>query len=157
MREKNLTGVAGLVSERKKKGRTSISDHYAQALLGHRIVVVCQRDHWEDHFRLMEGMISGAMVMSDPVTHLPAGYQDGVNILIYKSLQDLKEKLLHYLSDEGSEARTRIARAGRKLALEQHKPKQRYERLILGEWPTDNRNSSAAVIDILPDRLELTH
>ena len=105
----------------------------------------------------MEGLISGAMVMSDPVTYLPVGYQDGVNILIYKSLQDLKEKLVYYLSDEGSEARTRIARAGRKLALEQHQSWQRYERLILGEWPTDNRKSSAAVIDILPDRLGFTH
>ena len=59
MNKHNLTGTAGLVSERGKKGRSKV---YANALLEHKIVVVSQRDFWEDHLRLMEGLMSGALV-----------------------------------------------------------------------------------------------
>ena len=62
MNKHNLTGTAGLVSERGKKGRSTVSQAYANALLEHIIVVISQRDFWEDHLRLMEGLMSGALV-----------------------------------------------------------------------------------------------
>ena len=135
--EKNLTGKVGVVGSLGKTGRNSINDQYVDELLHHKIVVVCQRDHWEDHLRLMEGFVSGAMVMSDPITHMPSGFQDGESIVIYHSLNDLKEKLLHYLREDMTAERLRIAKAGRKLAIQHHKTRQSYERMIVGTWPQD--------------------
>ena len=60
-------------------------------------LVVSQRDFWEDHLRLMEGLMSGALVMSDPITHLPAGLKENESIVIYNSLEELEQKILYYL------------------------------------------------------------
>jgi hypothetical protein len=46
---KTMTNCAG---RRKKAGRQVAQEDYAAALLQYRIVVVCQRDHWEGHYRL---------------------------------------------------------------------------------------------------------
>ena len=130
----NLTGTAGLVSERGKKGRSTLSHGYANALLEHIIVVVSQRDFWEDHLRLMEGLMSGALVMSDPITHLPAGLKENESIVIYNSLEELEQKILYYLRDgTGTQDRLRISQAGRMVALNEHQGHHRYERLMLGE------------------------
>ncbi|KAL3786437.1 hypothetical protein HJC23_011018 [Cyclotella cryptica] len=144
----NFTGVTGLVSTRDKIGRTSTSYAYAESLLDHKVVVVSQRDRWEGHYRLMEGLMSGAMIMSDPITFPPAGLADRVNMVIYNSLNDLAEKIRYYLQDkQGKIERVRIARAGRKLAMEEHQPHQRYERLVLGEnFPSDWSNPVAPII-----------
>jgi len=145
----NFTGTAGLVSKRGKEGRNTASDSYATAMLEHKIIVVAQRDKWEDHLRLMEALSSGAMVISDPVTHLPADLKEGKNILIFNSLEELIQKVVYYLSDkQGCEERIRIAKAGREVAMEQHLPRNRFERLVFGEnWPTDWRYPVASVIN----------
>jgi hypothetical protein len=145
----NITGTAGLVSTRGKTGRTSVSEEYTNALLEHTIVVVCQRDHWEGHMRLMEALIGGALVMTDPMVHMPAGYVNSESIVVYNSLAEMVSKIKYYLSPEGSASRLRIAREGRRLALEHHKPKDVYNRLIFGKWPANNNNARAAVIDLL--------
>ncbi|CAJ1935725.1 unnamed protein product [Cylindrotheca closterium] len=142
----DITGTAGLVSNRGKVGRISVADKYVDGLIGHKIIVVAQRDHWEGHLRLMEALISGALVMTDPVMHLPAGYTNGVNIVVYDSLADLKEKIKYYLSPEGSVLRKKIAQQGKQLALEHHKPEDMYRRLIFGHWP---RNWSSPVINLI--------
>ncbi|KAL7478081.1 hypothetical protein ACHAW6_003864 [Cyclotella cf. meneghiniana] len=145
----NFTGVTGLVSIRDKIGRTSTSNAYAEALLDHKIVVVSQRDRWEGHFRLMEGLMSGAMIMSDPITFLPVGLADRESIVIYNSLNDLAEQIRYYLQDnEGKKERISIAKAGRKVAMEHHQPHQRYERLVLGDnFPSDWSNPVAPTIN----------
>jgi hypothetical protein len=68
----------------------------------------------------MEGMISGAMIMTDVMLSLPAGYQDGVSIVEYHSRDDLLAKIDYYLDPHHESERLAIAREGRKLALEQH-------------------------------------
>ena len=144
----NLTGVAGLVSKRGKVGRTSTSDAYANALLDHKIIVVAQRDEWEDHLRLFESLAGGGMVLHDPMTHPPAGLLDGVNIVFYSSLEDMSKKILYYLRDpDGIKARVQIAKAGQELCLEHHQNGHRIERLLLGDnWPTDWRNPVAPLL-----------
>ncbi|KAL7528104.1 hypothetical protein ACHAWF_002438 [Thalassiosira exigua] len=144
----NLTGIAGLVSSRGKVGRSRTSSAYADALLDHKIIVVAQRDHWEDHVRLFESLGGGAMVLSDPITHPPAGFVDGRSIVFYTSLDDLSRKILYYLIDEkGRRERVRIARAGRELVSEHHRPHHRHERLMLGNnWPTTITNPVAPLI-----------
>jgi hypothetical protein len=145
-RSKNVTGTAGLVSKRGKTGRVSVSDDYVEALLEHKIVVVCQRDHWEGHLRLMEALVGGGLVLTDPMIHMPAGFVDGKDIIIYNSLKDLKDKIRYYLSPEGSSSRVKIARAGRRLALEHHKKEHVCNRLAYGRWP---QNTGAPVIDLM--------
>ena len=137
------------MSTRDKIGRTSTSNAYAESLLDHKIVVVSQRDTWEGHYRLMEGLMSGAMIMSDPITFLPVGLSDRESIVIYNSLNDLAEKIRYYLQDnEGKIERIRIAKAGRKVAMEHHQPHQRYERLMLGDnFPSDWSNPVAPIIN----------
>ena len=54
-----LTGIAHLVSERSHVGRTSTPESYADNLLSCEIVVVAQRDRWEDHLRLFEALSAG--------------------------------------------------------------------------------------------------
>lgn len=141
-----IIGTAGLVSSRGKVGRVAVADPYVDALIGHKIIVVAQRDHWEGHLRLMEALISGGLVMTDPVLHLPAGYKPGVNIVVYKSLADLKEKIKYYLSPKGSALRREIAKKGTELALKHHKSDDMYQRLVYGNWPT---NCSNPVVDLI--------
>ncbi|KAL3944474.1 MAG: hypothetical protein SGBAC_001451 [Bacillariaceae sp.] len=140
------TGTAGLVSTRGKVGRVSVADDYVDGLIRHKIIVVAQRDHWEGHLRLMEALISGALVMTDPVMHLPAGYRNGYNIVVYASLADLKEKITYYSSPDGAVVRREVAQRGKQLALEHHKPDDMYRRLILGHWP---QNCSNPVVDLI--------
>lgn len=33
------------------------------------------------------------------MSHMPYGYQDGVNIVTYKSIQELKQKIVYYLDN----------------------------------------------------------
>lgn len=149
MKVHNLTGTAGLVSPRGRTGRTSTSRAYAEALLDHKIVIVAQRDSWEDHLRLFESLSSGVLVLSDPMTHPPAGVVDGETVVVYQSLEDMARKILYYLrDDEGREERVRIARAGRKLVLEHHRPDRRYKRLMLGDsWPKEWTDPVAPLLE----------
>lgn len=133
-----LVALAGEVSARAKIGRNSVNDAYASALLHYKIIVVCQRDKWEDHYRLMEGMAGGALVMSDPKVYMPAGYPHGVNIIIYESIEDLQNQILYYL--ENDHERIQIAQAGYELAMKHHRPWHRMERFLLGRWPNSTHD-----------------
>jgi spore maturation protein CgeB len=141
MKTENITGTAGLVSKRRAVGRQSVAAAYVEALAQHKIIVVAQRDEWEDHFRLYEALISGALVMSDPITYLPYGVVDGTSIVIYHSLDDLRSKVRYYLTTgRGSRDRLRIARAGMRAALRYHSPGSHLARLMVGRWPDDLQN-----------------
>lgn len=104
---------------RGSNGRNSPQEDYARALLEYKIVIVCQRDSHETHYRLMEALISGAMVMTDYAHYFPEGIEDGHSIVVYKSFNDLQGKVMHYLSHDAE--RKRIARNGRNTMLEQHR------------------------------------
>lgn len=50
---RKIRALAKTVSEGEgSKGRTEVFEAYAKSLLTTKIVVVAQRDIWEDHFRL---------------------------------------------------------------------------------------------------------
>jgi hypothetical protein len=141
MTAENVTGTAGLVSERRAVGRRSVAAGYVRALARHKIVVVAQRDQWEDHLRLYEALISGALVLSDPITHMPCGLADGTSIVIYHSLDDLRSKVRYYLTKgRGRWDRLGIAQAGMRAALDHHSPGSHMARLMVGRWPDDLRN-----------------
>ena len=123
-----LNVFAGEAGEREKSGRNFVQSDYAAALLEYKIVVVCQRDTHETHYRLMEALISGAMVMTDPANFFPEGIEDGRSIVIYRSVAELKEKILYFLENENE--RKMIARNGRAIMLDRHRSWQWLEHML---------------------------
>ena len=130
-----LKATAGLFGERESEGRNNIDDAYVRALLNHKIVVVAQRDRWEGHYRLMEALSGGALVMSDPMHPFPYLILDGENIVVYSSLDDLKEKIRYYIRNERE--RLEIAARGHHVAMNHHRSWHVMERIVLGNWTSD--------------------
>ncbi|KAL7538784.1 hypothetical protein ACHAWF_006213 [Thalassiosira exigua] len=127
-----LNVTVGVVGKRSRAGRFGVSDAYARALLEHKIVVVAQRDEYEGHYRLMEALAGGAMVMTDPMHPLPYKLEDGDGVVVYESLGDLRRKILHYL--ERPNERARIAKRGWEVSMRYHRSWHVVERLVLGDW-----------------------
>jgi len=128
----------GLKGETAMWGRKSVSDSYVEALLDSKIVVVAQRDYWEDHYRLFEAMVAGTMVMTDKMLSLPTGLQDGVSVVEYTSSEDLVAKLKYYLGHH--ENRVEIARNGRYVAMSRHRSWHHMEEIVFGSPATVCRN-----------------
>lgn len=115
---------------------------YAQKLLSSKIVVVAQRDEWEDHYRLMESLASGALVMTDPMLAAPAGLKNKTNVIVYDSPENLKQLIKYYLKND--EKRRAIAKKGYQLALGRHRSWHRLEEILFGKPLThvDKANKS---------------
>lgn len=109
----------GICGKAGNVGSSEAQDAYLSKLMDSKIVVVSQKDNCEDHYRLMEALASGAMVMTDPMITLPLGLQDGESIVVYRSLQDLVTKATYYL--KYSEERLMIAMKGYRIAMRQHR------------------------------------
>ena len=122
---------AGLAGDFAAPGRNFAHAEYVHAMLSYKIIVVSQRDEWEGHYRLMEAMISGAMVMTDPMVYLPAGFEDGFNVVVYTSIHDLKQKIQYYCRAEHEKERLTIARAGVDLVMSRHRSWHYMEDYIL--------------------------
>jgi len=131
----NLTTFAGLKGDADNKGRSNVSLAYVEALLDSKIVVVAQRDNWEDHYRLFEALVSGSMVLMDRMLSLPAGLENGTSIVEFTSAQDLRSKALYYIHHQ--EERIEIARRGRSVAMSRHRTWHRIEEVIFGRSLTD--------------------
>eukprot|EP00534_Pseudo-nitzschia_fraudulenta_P007548 CAMPEP_0201147110 /NCGR_PEP_ID=MMETSP0851-20130426/8702_1 /ASSEMBLY_ACC=CAM_ASM_000631 /TAXON_ID=183588 /ORGANISM="Pseudo-nitzschia fraudulenta, Strain WWA7" /LENGTH=591 /DNA_ID=CAMNT_0047422863 /DNA_START=85 /DNA_END=1860 /DNA_ORIENTATION=+ len=125
---------------------------YTEQLLGCKIVVIAQRDGWEDHYRLTESLASGALVMTDPMVALPPGLVDGVNIVVYDSPEMLKERIKHYLKPENKKERKRIALKGYRLVMGKHRSWHRLEELLFGKPLThaNDPNAPAPEKETLP-------
>lgn len=127
---RNLTVIGDFVSLAGEQGRFKMNEAYTQALLTTKIVVVAQRDEWEDAYRFFEAMVGGGLVLTDVFLMMPEGLVAGEHVIVYHSLDDLKEKILYYLDHE--EERKRIARAGWEVALKRHCTYHRMEELFFG-------------------------
>jgi len=112
---------------------------YLEKLLSCKIVVVTQRDEWEDHYRLMESLASGALVMTDSMMALPEGFVNGKNIVVYDSPKHLKELIRYYLKSANKAERLEIATNGYKLAMGRHRCWHRLEEVLFGK-PLTNFN-----------------
>ena len=124
------TDVVGFIH---KRGRNNVSPDYIQAMLTTKIVVLAQRDKWEGHMRLMECLLSGALVLHDPQVYYPYGLVDGVNIVVYHSIVDLEEKILYYLNPANEQERIMIGQFGREIALAENLHSINMERLLSNE------------------------
>mmetsp|Transcript_4281 Transcript_4281/g.8193 ORF Transcript_4281/g.8193 Transcript_4281/m.8193 type:complete len:226 (+) Transcript_4281:963-1640(+) len=124
------------VGARKKVGRNSVADAYADALLNYKIVVVAQRDEWEGHYRLMEALAGGAFVLTDPMHPLPCGIEDGSHLVVYNNMSQLKLYLKYYL--EHDKERLLIAENGYKAAMMHHRSWNLMEETVFGDWTKPN-------------------
>lgn len=50
-RNKNLTITSQLIGARAHLVRNYVQDDYSKEMLANKIIVVCQRDQWEGHYR----------------------------------------------------------------------------------------------------------
>lgn len=127
----NISTFVGLAGKPLREGRRGVQDAYVEMLLDTKIVVVAQRDHWEDHYRLMEALISGACVFTDFMHGLPSGLQNGTSVVEYTSEKELRDFILYYLSHD--EERIAIGKEGRQVAMLRHRTWHRIEEVIFGE------------------------
>ena len=119
----------GIAGSADAFGRNTAQKEYLGQLLASKIVVIAQRDDYEDDYRLMEALVSGAMVVMDPMVTMPDGLEDGVSVVVYRSLTDLVSKVLHYL--DSPKERHAIALKGYEVAMQRHRSWHMMERIIL--------------------------
>jgi hypothetical protein len=115
---------------RSHRGRNSVHQDYVQAMISAKIVIVTQRDLWEDHYRLMEALVCGALVIADTMLAPPKGLVHGETIVFFETLQELEEAVMYYLIHE--EERRAIAQRGWRLAMGRHRSWHRIEELFFG-------------------------
>jgi hypothetical protein len=139
----NITTLTSVSGEDGKNGRNSVQVDYVRDFLNTQIYVLCQRDGWEDHVRLFEAMISGALVLTDPMRDFPTGLVDKETIVVYTSIADMQTKVLYYLNHDAE--RWQIAQRGRNLTLHQHRAEHRSNNLILGDWSIRDENGISVI------------
>lgn len=127
----NWKTYVGLAGKPLRQGRRGVVDDYIEMLLSTKIVVLAQRDRWEDHYRLMEALISGSLVLHDFMHGLPAGLENGTSIVEYTTPANLESLIKYYL--EHDEERIEIGRKGREVAMKRHRTWHRIEEVIFGE------------------------
>jgi spore maturation protein CgeB len=134
-------GVIGNNKDGMDQGNIQLD--YVERLLNSKLVVVTQRDEWEDHLRLYDSLASGALVLTDHMHTLPAGFQNKTNILVYDSPQSLQRLISYYLDPRNSKKRKAIAQSGWKLAMSRHRSFHRIEQILFGEAMTLADSSSS--------------
>jgi hypothetical protein len=130
---KNTRTIRTSIAEhgrRRKLGRNSASQAYVKAMLQAKIVIVAQKDDWEDHYRLLEAMACGPLVMTDTMLSLPRGLNNGTHLIMYSNVQQLWSSVKYYLVHE--EERQMIAQRGWQMAMQQHRSWHRMEELVFG-------------------------
>eukprot|EP00040_Diaphanoeca_grandis_P042871 m.266257 g.266257 ORF g.266257 m.266257 type:complete len:429 (-) comp66165_c0_seq1:141-1427(-) len=157
-----------------ENARNSPQQAYLKALRSSRIVLTCHPMPWEGDWRLAEAMASGALVITSFMLDPYPGIKNGENVVLYNNTNQMMQLLQWYV--QHPKAATRIATAGRELAL-QWTPQAMMERLLdtvwtlpdppkvyIFEFPSDlqnaetvivqegfNRTSRAVVVDKLSD------
>lgn len=126
----NYNVFCDMVGMADRVGRRHPQLEYVRALLDTKIVVVAQRDTYEDHYRLYEALVSGGLVLTDPMLTLPNGLRNGTSIIVYSTLDDLVQQVQYFLNH--NHQRIKIAKAGRRVALARHRSWHRMEEVILG-------------------------
>jgi glycosyltransferase involved in cell wall biosynthesis len=126
----NIKVYVGLAGDAARTGRRGVKSAYIEGLLNTKIVIVTQRDRWEDHYRLFEALATGPLVITDRMLSLPQGLQNGTSVIECTSAEDLRSKILYYLAHP--KERLAIAKRGRSVAMTRHRTWHRIEEIIFG-------------------------
>ena len=107
--------------------------------------------------RVFEVPGTGGFLMTESAEHLDEFFQIGEEIVVYEGLDDLTEKITHFLAHP--EERDRIAQAGHLRTEKEHTYESRFEKLIgLAEELMKSRSAPGAGIDFERfDALEKVH
>jgi hypothetical protein len=106
---------------------------YIEQMIRTKIIVVAQRDEWEGHWRLLEALASGAMVIADKALAMPNGLVDRKSIVLYDSAETLKEAIYYYLDPKNDKERLQIARTGWEMTMGRHRSWHRVEEIVFGQ------------------------
>lgn len=136
VRHPNITTSTKVIGEIHQAGRKNLQPGYIDGLMTTKIIVLAQRDGYEDQVRFFEALLSGALVMADPQIYMPHGVNDGENIIVYNSWSDLEHNILYYLKND--KERLAIAQRGRELALTYHEPWHQAKRIYLNDMTYRN-------------------
>lgn len=118
-----------VVGKHDRVGRRNAQTAYIESMRDTKIIVVAQRDTYEDHYRLYEALASGALVMTDPMFTSP--FQNGTHLLVYDSLSHLIDLVKYYLSHD--DERLKVASSGYYFAMDRHRSHHRMEEIVLGK------------------------
>ena len=135
---RKIKAYCKLAGNRGTPGRRTVNEQYLTKLLKSRIVIVTQRDQWEDHYRLMEALAGGVMVVADMMLSLPKGLVDRESVVLFRSQQELHDVITYYV--EHDHERRRIAQKGWEIAMGRHRSWHRMEELLFGQPLTDIDN-----------------
>lgn len=116
--------------ERYMTGRNSVDPLYPRAMMSSKIVIVTQKDDWEDHYRLFEAMVCGSLVIADRMVAPPKGLIHQETIIWFDNLDQLTSLVEFYLQHE--EERVKIAQSGWNLAMTHHRSWHRLEEVLYG-------------------------
>ena len=141
----------GFIGKRGKIGRQQPQATYIKHMLNFKVVIVCQKDKWEDHYRLMESLVSGSLVFTDPYINnmLPYKLQNGTNIIVYNSITELKHYIRYYIAEENELERYTIAKNGYHIAMKYHRSYHIINRMIFGNWTSSSSSSSSPYDNII--------
>ena len=117
------------------EGRNAVEELYEQAMISSKIVIVTQKDGWEDHYRLFEALVCGPLVITDAMLAPPKGLVHGETLLFFHSLNELQDLVLYYLTHE--EERRVLAQKGYEVAMGRHRSWHRMEELLFGQALTN--------------------
>jgi spore maturation protein CgeB len=80
----------------------------------------------------MEALAGGALVLTDPMHPLPCGIEDGLHVVVYNNMTELKYYLKYYLEHDNE--RLTIARKGYQAAMSNHRSWNIMEKMVFGDW-----------------------
>jgi len=102
----------------------------AKAFLGAKVLLNNMHPHevYGLNKRAFEACGIGAFQILDWTPGLPQLFELGEEVVVFRDMVELKRKLNHYLEDD--EARQRIARAGKRRAMEEHTYRDRLELML---------------------------
>jgi hypothetical protein len=135
--------VKGIYNSRTPEELSNIQSEYVRLLLVSKIVVVAQKDEWEDHTILMEALSSGALVMTDTMLAAPWGLKNRSNVVMYDSPASLENLVRYYLHPQNEKRRLAIAQKGWEHAMTEHRSWTRMETLLFGKTYTESKKQRA--------------
>ena len=128
LQSRSHIGLSGN-NEIRRNGRENFLSNYYKMMRRSNIVVTCNHNNWEGDWRLYEALSVGTCVFVDKMLiPLDNPFINGEHLVYYDSINDLKEKLRHYLIN--SELTTQVANKSKEFVYKYHTPKNRMGYII---------------------------
>lgn len=106
-----------------------VREGYIKTINRSKMFVISNNFNKRLSMKYTEAMACGTMVLADEPEDLALqGFEDGKHLVIYKSMEDLKTKIQHYLNN--ADKRLKIARAGMAFVRENHSCDARVKQFI---------------------------